>query len=158
MLGIEPLELRFPFELNSQVSCSLDLTNETNDFIAFSVRTTSPLPYYIRPNKDIVTPRSKYSVNITLQPLGKAPQDKYTGDFIVRSTKVNESFIGEDVTEGIFNREEGKLVDEVNLTITYKAVDLSFGSLQNSETRNAHATQEINVPSTEAKTKVSVVT
>jgi hypothetical protein len=71
---------------------------------------------------------------------------------------VNESFIGEDVTEGIFNREEGKLVDEVNLTITYKAVDLSFGSLQNSETRNAHATQEINVPSTEAKTKVIVVT
>ncbi|KAM3336721.1 hypothetical protein ACQJBY_030629 [Aegilops geniculata] len=66
MLGVEPLELRFPFELNNQISCSLELTNETNAFIAFNIQTTSPLPYCIQPNKDIVAPQSKYSVNIAL--------------------------------------------------------------------------------------------
>ncbi|XP_047057858.1 G-type lectin S-receptor-like serine/threonine-protein kinase SD1-13 [Lolium rigidum] len=107
MLGIEPVELHFPFELNNHISCLLELTNETNDFIAFTIQTTSPLPYCIQPKKDTVAPRSKYSVNITLQPLEKAPQDwQYIGDFIVRSTKVNDSLMSESITEEIFHKEE----------------------------------------------------
>jgi hypothetical protein len=162
MLGIEPLELRFPFELNRQISCSFELTNETNAFIAFSVHKMSPLSYCIQPNKDIVAPRSKYKVNITLQPLEEAPQDKDTGCFIVRSTKVKESLINDDITEKIFSREDSKLVDEVNLTITYKGevpqVDVSFESLMISDTTNLHCTQESNVPPTEAESKVSLMT
>jgi hypothetical protein len=162
MLGIEPLELRFPFELNSPISCSFELTNNTNVFIAFSVHTTSPLSYCIQPIKDIVAPGSKYRVNITLQPLDKAPQDKDTGSFIVRSTKVKESLINEDITEEIFSAEYGKLVDEVNLTITYKGqvsqADVSFGSLVISDTTNLHGTQEFNVPPIEAESKVSAMT
>jgi hypothetical protein len=141
MLGIEPLELRFPFELNNQTSCLLELTNETNAFIAFSIQTMSPLPYCIQPKKDIVSPRSNYIVNITLQPLDEAPQDRqYAGDFIVRSTKVNESLLSEDITEDIFNREE---VDEVNLTVTYKAEVPQV---------------ESSVAPTEAKSEVSIMT
>ncbi|KAM0876121.1 hypothetical protein ACQ4PT_036375 [Festuca glaucescens] len=159
MLGIEPLELCFPFELNNQISCSLELTNGTNAFIAFSIQTTSPLPYCIQRNQDIVAPRSKYSVNITLQPLENAPQDKHTGNFIVRSTKVNGSLISEDITDGIFNRDEGKLVDEVNLTITYKAevpqMDVSLESLIISDTRSLHGPQESSVPPTDAESEIS---
>ncbi|KAK1660341.1 hypothetical protein QYE76_048500 [Lolium multiflorum] len=162
MLGIEPLELCFPFELNNQISCSLQLTNGTNAFIAFSIQTTSPLPYCIQRNQDIVAPRSKYSVNITLQPLENAPHDKHTGNFIGRSTKVNGSLISEDITDGIFNREEGKLVDEVNLTITYKAevpqMDVSLESLIISDTRSLHGPQESSVPPTDAESEVSIVT
>ena len=160
MLGIEPLELCFPFELNTQISCSLKLTNETNDFIAFNVETTSPLPYCIQPNKGFVAPRSKFGVNITLQPLDKAPQDKCTGDFIVRSTRVNENL--DDITEDIFKREEGKLMDEVNLTITYKAeepeVDVPLGSPIILDTRILHGPHVSTVLSTEAESKVSMVT
>ncbi|XP_044352259.1 uncharacterized protein [Triticum aestivum] len=162
MLGVEPLELRFPFELNSQISCSLELTNETNAFIAFNIQTTSPLPYRIQPNKDIVAPQSKYSVNIALQPLDKTPQDNYTGYFIIWSTKVNGDLITEDITEDIFKREEGKLVDEVNLTITYKAeesqVDVSVGSPIISDMRDMHGPQVSNVLSTEADSKTSAST
>jgi hypothetical protein len=162
MLGIEPLELHFPLELNNQISSSIELTNMTNDSIAFSIQTTSPLPYFIQPKKDIVAPRSNYSVNITLQSLDKAPQDKHTGDFIVRSTKVNGSLISEDITEDIFNKEESKLVDEVNLTITYKAkvsqMDVSLESLIISDPGNLHCSKESSVPPTEAESKVSIVT
>jgi hypothetical protein len=163
MLGIEPLELRFPFELNNHISCLLELTNETNDFIAFAIQTTSPLPYCIQPKKDTVAPRSKYSVNITLQPLEKAPQDwQYNGDFIVRSTKVNGSLVSENITEDIFHKEEGKLVDEVNLTVTFKAevpqVDVSLRSKIISDMRNLDSPQESSVPPTEAKSEVSIMT
>jgi hypothetical protein len=159
MLGIEPLELRFPFELNNQISCSLELTNETNSSIAFSIQTTIPLPYRIQPNKGIVSPRSKYSIDITLQPIEKAPQDKLPGDFIVRSTKVKDHLKSEDITEDIFKKEEGKLVDEVNLTVTYKAeipqLDESLRSPIISDTRNLHGPQESTVPQTKEDSVVS---
>jgi hypothetical protein len=122
MLGIEPLELHFPFDLNNHISRSLELTNETNDFIAFIVQTTSSLSYCIQPNKDIVAPRSKYNINITLQPLKKAPTDNCTHDFIVRSTKVKESLTSKDITVDIFNEKEGILVDKVKIAITCKAM------------------------------------
>jgi hypothetical protein len=153
MLGIEPLEICFPFELNKQISCSLKLTNETNAFIAFSIQKTSPLPYCIQPNKDIMAPQSKCTVNITLQPLEKAPQDKYTGNFIVRSTKVNYSGKSKNITEDLLNTAEDKLVDEVNLSIRYESrlpqMDVSFEPLIISDTRNLHGPQE------EAESKVS---
>ncbi|VAH86766.1 hypothetical protein VPH35_057041 [Triticum aestivum] len=160
MLGIEPLKLCFPFELNSQISCSLKLTNETYDFIAFIIKTTSPLQYCIQPNKGFVAPRSKFGVNITMQPLDKAPEDNYTGDFIVRSTIVNENL--EDITEDLFRREEGKLVDEVKLTIAYKAeepqVDVPLGSPIISDTRILHGPHVSTVLSTEAESKISAST
>ncbi|KAG5039773.1 hypothetical protein JHK82_011920 [Glycine max] len=46
LLNIEPLELKFPFELKKQISCSLQLSNKTDSYVAFkSVKTvdgTSP--------------------------------------------------------------------------------------------------------------------
>jgi hypothetical protein len=154
MLGIEPLEICFPFELNKQISCSLKLTNETNAFIAFNIQKTSPLPYCIQPNEDIMAPQSKCIVNITLQPLEKAPQDKDTGNFIVRSTKVNYSGESKNITADVLNTAEDKLVDEVKLMIRYKSrvpqMDVSFGSLIISDTRNLHG------PQAEAESKVSI--
>jgi hypothetical protein len=162
MLGIEPLELPLPFEPNNQISCSLELTNETYAYIAFSISTTSPLPYCIQPSKGIVQPKSKRSVSITLLPQNKAQQDKqYNGDFIVRSTKLDQNLTAEDITEEIFNREEGKVVDEVTLTVIYEAevpnVDLPLESLTISDTKNLKCPEESNVPPAEAESKVTVV-
>jgi hypothetical protein len=62
LLGIEPLELRFPFETKKQISCSMQLTNRTDDYIGFKVKTTSPKKYCVRPNSGIVPPRSTSDV------------------------------------------------------------------------------------------------
>jgi hypothetical protein len=62
LLGIEPLELRFSFETKKQISCSMQLTNRTDDYIAFKVKTTSPKKYCVRPNSGIVPPRSTSDV------------------------------------------------------------------------------------------------
>ncbi|CAM0908697.1 unnamed protein product [Alopecurus aequalis] len=117
MLGIEPLELHFPFELNKEMSCSLQLTNETDSYIAFEVQKMSPLPCCTEPHQGIVLPRSKCSVDITLQPPDKAPQR--ASEFIVRSTKVNYGITAEDITTSMFSRDTGNVVDEVNLDVVF---------------------------------------
>uniref|UniRef100_A0ACD5WKS8 Uncharacterized protein n=1 Tax=Avena sativa TaxID=4498 RepID=A0ACD5WKS8_AVESA len=122
MLGIEPLELHFPFELNTHMSCSLQLTNETDSYIAFNIQKTRPLLYYIQPHTDIVPPGSKCSVEITLQPQDKTPWNmQHTNEFIVRSTRVNDGIAVEDITTEIFNKETNYTVDEVNLDVVFDA-------------------------------------
>jgi hypothetical protein len=162
MLGIEPLKLPLRFEPNNQISCSFELTNGTHAYIAFSISKTSPLPYCIQPTKGIVQPKSKRSVSITLLPQDKAPQDKkYNGDFIVRSTKLDQNLTAEDITEAIFNQEEGKIVDEVTLTVIYDAevpkVDLPLESLTISDTINLKCPEDSSVPPEEAESKVTIV-
>ena len=66
MLGVEPLELQFGYNKEQILSCSVELSNDTDGSIAFMIEKTSPLPYSIEPDKDIVKPRSKCSVDITL--------------------------------------------------------------------------------------------
>jgi len=119
MLGVEPLVLHFPFELNKQISCSLKLTNQTDAYIAFSILNMSPLQYYTQPNKDIMPPRSKCSVVITLQAQDKAPRDMCRADeFIVQSTKVNDGLSSDDITTNMLSNESG-VVDAVNLDVVF---------------------------------------
>ena len=122
MLGIEPLEIHFTFELNKQMSSSFQLTNGTEFYMAFNIQTTSPLPYCTLPNKGIVLPRSKRSIYITLPPLERIPQ--YGSEFIVRSTKVNNGLNTEDVDSELFNRQTGKVVDEVILDVVFDAQEV----------------------------------
>lgn len=46
MLGVEPLELQFGHnKMNHILSCSIELINDMDGFIAFKIQTLSPLPY-----------------------------------------------------------------------------------------------------------------
>lgn len=122
MLGIEPLELQFPFKLKKQMSCSLQLTNKTDSHIAFNIQKMSPLPYCIQTEKGIVPPRSECSVDITLQPQDKTPADMQRAEeFIVWSTKVNDGFAVENITTDMFIKETGSVVDAVNLGVVFDA-------------------------------------
>jgi hypothetical protein len=126
MLGIEPLELRFAnYAHNNKhtTSCLVELSNNTNDFIAFNIQTTSPLPYCIDPNNNIVPPQSKLSVDITLQEatqnhdkaISQYNTKQYEEQFAVQSIKVNGGLTVEDINQDMFDK--GKDVDEVHLTV-----------------------------------------
>ncbi|KAM0929187.1 hypothetical protein ACQ4PT_001772 [Festuca glaucescens] len=125
MLGVEPLELHFPFELNKQISSSLKLTNQTDAYIAFNIQKMSPLPYHAQPNKGIVPPGSKCSVDVTLRPRDKAPWVMNRAkEFIVWSTKVNDGVAAEDITIDMFSAESG-LVDAMNLDVVFDAEEIT---------------------------------
>jgi hypothetical protein len=123
MLGVEPLELQFANSGNDKhhiLSCSVELSNDTDSFIAFKIQTTCPLPYSIEPNKDIVKPRSKCSVDITLPAANTEDHNnkQYTKGFIVQSIKVNEDLTTNGINEGMFHQHiKGQHVDEIYLSV-----------------------------------------
>jgi hypothetical protein len=119
MLAVEPLELQFASSGNDKqlILCSVELSNDTDSLIAFKIQTTSPLPYSIEPNKDIVKPGSKCSVDITLPAANTRDHNynKYAKGFIVRSIKLSEG----DMTEEVFDKHiTGHNVDEIYLSVS----------------------------------------
>ncbi|XP_039817872.1 vesicle-associated protein 1-2-like isoform X6 [Panicum virgatum] len=120
LLGIEPLELRFPFETKKQISCSMQLANRTDDYIGFKVKTTSPKKYCVRPNSGIVPPRSTSDVIVTMQEQKEAPPDMQCKDkFLVQSVMVAEDTSAKDITGDMFTKKSGNVVDEVKLRVVY---------------------------------------
>ncbi|CAN6245304.1 unnamed protein product [Urochloa humidicola] len=120
LLGIDPIELRFPFELNKQISCTLQLTNKTDKQVAFKVKTTSPKKYCVRPNNGIVAPRSTADVVVTMQAQREAPPDMQCKDkFLVQSAIVAKEIMPKEVTGDMFIKESGNVVDEVKLKVVY---------------------------------------
>ncbi|OAY70806.1 Vesicle-associated protein 1-1 [Ananas comosus] len=120
LLGIEPLELRFPFELKKQISCSLQLSNKTDEYVAFKVKTTSPKKYCVRPNSGIIPPRSTCDVIVIMQAQKEAPPDMQCKDkFLVQSVIVNDGATAKEVTAEMFAKESGNLVNEVKLRVLY---------------------------------------
>ncbi|GLU05581.1 hypothetical protein SLE2022_226780 [Rubroshorea leprosula] len=120
LLGIEPLELKFPFELKKQISCSLQLANKTDNFIAFKVKTTNPKKYCVRPNTGIVMPRSTCDVIVTMQAQKEAPLDMQCRDkFLLQSVKAHDGVTVKDITAEMFNKESGNVVEECKLRVVY---------------------------------------
>ncbi|KAG6518093.1 hypothetical protein ZIOFF_021495 [Zingiber officinale] len=98
LVGIQPQELKFTFELKKQSSCSAQLTNNSSEYIAFKVKTTSPKRYCVRPNTGIILPRSACDFTVTMQALKEAPSDFQLKDkFLVQSTVVPYGTTDEDI-------------------------------------------------------------
>nr|CAB3480058.1 unnamed protein product [Digitaria exilis] len=96
LLRIEPLDLRFPFELKKQISCSMQLSNLSNDYIAFKV--------------------------VTMQAQREAPPDMQCKDkFLVQSVVAPAAIAVKDVTADMFTKESGNRMEEVKLRVTYVA-------------------------------------
>ncbi|CAL9781000.1 unnamed protein product [Musa acuminata subsp. burmannicoides] len=120
LLEIDPLEIKFPFEVKKQISCSLQLTNKSDDYVAFKVKTTSPKKYCVRPNAGIVLPRSTCDLIVTMQSQREAPPDMQCKDkFLVQSVIIDQTATTKDITTEMFAKESGNVVDEVKLRVTY---------------------------------------
>lgn len=132
MLGIEPLELHFSAELNKQISHSVQLTNGTDDYVAFRIWleekhiafgvSASQLPFRMLPNKGVVPPRSSCSVIIKLEALKKPlREENCIVELCVQSTRVDIGLTEKDITADIFMEEPDKVVDMVDLTVNVHA-------------------------------------
>ncbi|KAL6322956.1 hypothetical protein AAG906_022859 [Vitis piasezkii] len=120
LLSIEPQELQFPFELRKQISCSLQLSNKTDDYVAFKVKTTNPKKYCVRPNTGVVMPRSTCDVIVTMQAQREAPQDMQCKDkFLLQSAIASPGATAKDITSDMFNKEAGNRVEECKLRVAY---------------------------------------
>jgi hypothetical protein len=130
MLGIEPLEIHFPFELDPlgihflfehdpQLSHSVELNNDSDDCIAFMTKARSRR-FRIEPDKGIVPPGSKCSVTVTMQAqVNVLPNNHYKEEITVLSTRVDGGLAAMDITRDVFIEKEGTVVDEVNVMVVF---------------------------------------
>ncbi|CAN6460795.1 unnamed protein product [Victoria cruziana] len=120
LVSVQPNELRFPFELKKQISCSLQLTNQTDHYVAFKVKTTNPKKYCVRPNTGIVLPRSTCDVVVTMQAQREAPPDMQCKDkFLIQSVVTTDGATQKDITPEMFNKDSGNHLEECKLRVVY---------------------------------------
>ncbi|KAE8779104.1 B3 domain-containing protein [Hordeum vulgare] len=118
LLEFDSLELNFPFEINKRIPCSLQLTNVTDDCVAFHIEMTGILRYCIEPEKCVVLPRSKCNVMVTLQAYERVLHAMVCKDelFILRSAIVSDGLTA-DIIEDIINKKSGTEVDKVTVKV-----------------------------------------
>ncbi|XP_048141462.1 vesicle-associated protein 1-2-like [Rhodamnia argentea] len=137
LLRNEPQELQFPLELRKLISCSLRLSNETDNYVAFEVMRTNQEKYWVRPCTGIVLPRSTGDVKVTMDALMEAPLDMQCKiKFLVRSVTASPGSAAKDITREMvieinlavlvavgyqFNEVPGRKVEECKMMVVYVA-------------------------------------
>uniref|UniRef100_A0A0E0NIT5 MSP domain-containing protein n=1 Tax=Oryza rufipogon TaxID=4529 RepID=A0A0E0NIT5_ORYRU len=120
LLRIYPSELKIPFELKRQNSGILELTNKTDHYVAFKVKTTNPRKYSVRPTTGIVLPRGSCGITISMQPPKEIPTDYHCKDkFLIQSVVVEDGTTQKDIHSDMFSKEAGKVVEEFKLRVVY---------------------------------------
>ncbi|CAI9095826.1 OLC1v1031848C1 [Oldenlandia corymbosa var. corymbosa] len=97
LLKIDKQELNFPFEANKRISCPLQLSNLTENHVAFKVKTTQPKKCIVQPNKGVVPPRSTCDVLVTMQAQKAIPEVQSRTKFLIQSAVVKPCTSVEDV-------------------------------------------------------------
>ncbi|XP_020240899.1 vesicle-associated protein 1-3-like [Asparagus officinalis] len=161
LLRIQPSELKFPFELKKQSSCCMQLTNKTDQYVAFKVKTTNPKKYCVRPNAGIVLPGSTCDVTVTMQAQKEAPLDMQCKDkFLLQSVVAEHGATLKDITPEMFNKEPNKVVEESEEGSSPRSSTMENGvnssSLFDAVTRNYEAQSK--EKSSEASALISKLT
>ncbi|XP_022147169.1 vesicle-associated protein 1-3 [Momordica charantia] len=119
-INIQPSELKFPFEVKKQSSCSLQLTNKTEKYVAFKVKTTNPKKYCVRPNAGVILPNSTSNITVTMQAPKESPPDMQCKDkFLIQSVVAPDGVASKDISPELFNKGDGKAVDEYKMRVVY---------------------------------------
>ncbi|XWS35660.1 hypothetical protein CRYUN_Cryun20dG0015700 [Craigia yunnanensis] len=106
-------------ELMKQSSCSVQLVNKTEKYIAFKVKTTNPKKYCVRPNSGIVLPGSTCNVTVTMQAQKAAPPEQCRDKFLIQSVVAPDGATYKDITPEMFNKMDGRVVEEFKLRVIY---------------------------------------
>lgn len=143
LLNIHPSELKFPFEVRKQSSCTLQLTNKTNDYVAFKVKTTNPKKYCVRPNSGIISPGSSSSFTVTMQGAKEMPPSMQCKDkFLLQSVIAPNGATNKDISSELFSKEDGKVIEEFRLRVVYILANppspVPEGSEEGSSPRSNH--------------------
>lgn len=78
---------------------------------------------------------------MTMQPQEKAPLHMQCSDkFLVQSTRVSEACTTEDITSETFNKEMGKIVDEVKVSVAYVAPSQQLSTVWEGDSDTKDAT------------------
>lgn len=146
LLDVKPSELQFLFELNKELSRSFQLSNVTENRVAFKVKTTNTKKYCVIPIKGFVLPRSTCDITVKMRAQDEFPPDMKCSDkFLILSTVANSAATTKDITVDMFNKaEECKLRVEYVFqphppsTMSVTSEEGSFRNVSTVEARNSN--------------------
>ncbi|XP_018455761.1 vesicle-associated protein 2-1 isoform X2 [Raphanus sativus] len=122
LISIQPDELKFLFELEKQSYCDLKVSNKTDNYVAFKVKTTSPKKYFVRPNTGVIQPWDSCIIRVTLQAQREYPPDMQCKDkFLLQSTIVPPHTDVDDLPQDTFTKDSSKTLTECKLKVSYIA-------------------------------------
>ncbi|XP_074317296.1 vesicle-associated protein 2-1-like isoform X1 [Silene latifolia] len=120
LISVQPEDLKFVFELEKQTFCDLKVTNNTDQNVAFKVKTTSPKKYFVRPNTGVIHPWDSCVIRVTLQAQREYPPDMQCKDkFLLQSTIVSPNSEVDELPQDTFNKDNGRTVEECKLKVVY---------------------------------------
>ncbi|CAN6548159.1 unnamed protein product [Malus baccata var. baccata] len=118
LLDVHPPELTFTFEVKKQSTCSIQLGNKSDRYVAFKVKTTSPKKYCVRPNAGIVKPNTTCDFTVTMQAQNVAPPDLLCKDkFLIQSTVIPFGTTEQEITSQMFSKDSSRYVEERRLKV-----------------------------------------
>ncbi|KAK7307756.1 hypothetical protein VNO77_41100 [Canavalia gladiata] len=148
LISVNPDELRFHFELEKQTFCDLKVLNNTQNHVAFKVKTTSPKKYFVRPNTGIIQPWDSCIIRVTLQAQHEYPPDMQCKDkFLLQSTIVNPNTDVDELPPDTFNKDSGNSIEELKLRVSYIAPTSPEGSSEDDASKSS--TQKLNASSSQ---------
>ncbi|KAH9607107.1 hypothetical protein KSS87_005036 [Heliosperma pusillum] len=120
LISVHPEDLKFVFELEKQSFCDLKVINNTEQNVAFKVKTTSPKKYFVRPNTGVLHPWDSCVIRVTLQAQREYPPDMQCKDkFLLQSTVVSPNSEVDDLPQDTFNKDSGRAIEERKLKVVY---------------------------------------
>ncbi|XP_039007417.1 vesicle-associated protein 2-1-like [Hibiscus syriacus] len=120
LISVHPNDLKFVIELEKPSFCDLKVVNNTENHVAFKVKTTSPKKYFVRPNTGIVQPMDSCLIQVTLQAQREYPPDMQCKDkFLLQSTIVPPNTNVDDLPTDTFNKDGTKDIRECQLKVHY---------------------------------------
>lgn len=129
LISVQPEELRFQFELEKQSFCDLKVTNNTEQNVAFKVKTTSPKKYFVRPNTGVMHPWDSCVIRVTLQAQRDYPPEMQCRDkFLLQSTVVTPHSEVDDLPQDAFTKDSGRVIEEIKLKVVYVFPNSSQGN------------------------------
>ncbi|KAJ4957088.1 hypothetical protein NE237_013871 [Protea cynaroides] len=118
LLDIQPRDLKFTCEPKRRSSCLVQLVNNSSQYVAFKVKTTSPKKYCVQPNVGIVRPNSTCNFTVTMQAQREVPPDMQCKDkFLIQSTAVPFGTTEKDITPSMFTKDGFKYIEENKLKV-----------------------------------------
>ncbi|KAI7757628.1 hypothetical protein M8C21_016519 [Ambrosia artemisiifolia] len=118
LLEIDATAIKFVCEVKKQSTSSVHLSNISDEYVAFKVKTTSPKRFCVRPNSGIISPKSACDFTVTMQGLRSNPSEVECKDkFLIQSTVVDAATKEEEVTLELFSKRSGKYVEEKKLMV-----------------------------------------
>ncbi|KAK9275798.1 hypothetical protein L1049_023068 [Liquidambar formosana] len=129
LISVHPEELKFQFELERQSYCDLKVANNTEHYVAFKVKTTSPKKYFVRPNTGVIHPWDSCIIRVTLQAQREYPPDMQCKDkFLLQSTIVPPNTDLDELPPDTFNKDSGKTMEECKLRVVYTSPGSAHGN------------------------------